>query len=159
MSRRSSAIAVQNEPVLVSRTGTTILDVHLLFQADHKILLGKRQNTGYADGQFHLPAGHLEEDESVVAAAIREAKEELGVIIMPKDLELVYTLHQRSNVGRLGLFFRVHRWTGTLENREPEKCGGLFWFEFSQLPREMVSYARDALINYRAGERFGLRGW
>jgi hypothetical protein len=74
-------------------------DVHLiLVNRAGRVLFGQRQNTGYEDGAWHLPSGHLEAGESVVAALIREA------------------------------FFTVHNWTGVPENREPDKSSGLSWF-------------------------------
>ncbi|HEY6314153.1 MAG TPA: NUDIX domain-containing protein [Streptosporangiaceae bacterium] len=44
-------------------------DVHLvLLDDDGRVLLGRRKNTGFADGCYHLPAGHLEAGESVIDA-------------------------------------------------------------------------------------------
>jgi hypothetical protein len=55
-------------------------DVHLLMlDGDGQVLFGRRQNTGFEDGAWHLPSGHLEAGESVVAALVREAKEEIGI--------------------------------------------------------------------------------
>ena len=54
-------------------------DVHLLLlNSDGEVLFGRRQNTGFEDGAWHVPSGHLEAGESVVQALIREAKEEIG---------------------------------------------------------------------------------
>jgi 8-oxo-dGTP diphosphatase len=55
-------------------------DVHLLLiDRNGQALFGRRQNTGFEDGTWHVPAGHLEAGESVVQALIREAKEEVDV--------------------------------------------------------------------------------
>ncbi len=54
--------------------------VHLLFFRGNQILLARRLNTGYRDGEYSVPAGHLDGNETVIAAGIREAKEEIGVI-------------------------------------------------------------------------------
>ena len=37
-----------------------------------RLLLSKRLNTGFKDGLFGIPAGHLNPGEGVVAAAVRE---------------------------------------------------------------------------------------
>ena len=37
-----------------------------------RLLLSQRLNTGFKDGMFGLPAGHLNPGEGVVAAAVRE---------------------------------------------------------------------------------------
>jgi ADP-ribose pyrophosphatase YjhB (NUDIX family) len=63
-----------------------IASVYLLFVKDDKILLLRRCNTGYEDGNYGLVAGHLDAHESLTQAAIREAKEESGVDINPEDL-------------------------------------------------------------------------
>ena len=65
-----------------SRRHMLVGDVHLvLVNRAGRVLFGQRQNTGYEDGAWHLPSGHLEAGESVVAALIREAKEEAGIVI------------------------------------------------------------------------------
>src|ERR1700730_15984845 len=79
-----------------------IVDLHLILRQGVRILFGLRRNTGFSDGMYHLPAGHLEDEETISAGAIREAKEELGIDLHPADLHLVHVMHQRS--GRLSLF-------------------------------------------------------
>ena len=56
-------------------------DVHLILLEGNRVLCGRRQNTCYKNGTYYLPSGHLKVDESVVAALVREAKEEIGITI------------------------------------------------------------------------------
>ena len=58
-----------------------------------KILLSKRKNTGYKDGEYELPGGHLKENEDLYEAMIREAKEELGISLNRQDLKIVHIMH------------------------------------------------------------------
>src|SRR5690349_3906340 len=116
-----------------------IVDLHLILRQGNRILLGLRHNTGFADGCYHLPAGHLKDGETVIAGAVREAREELGVDIDQADLRFVHVMHQRS--GRVSLFFEVSKWSGDLANAEPDKCKSLDWFAADRLPANMVRYA------------------
>ena len=51
-----------------------------------KPLLAQRLNTGYADSEWNLPSGKLEEGEDLVAAVIREASEEIDVELDRKSV-------------------------------------------------------------------------
>lgn len=135
-------------------------DVHLLLtRSDGRVLFGRRQNTGFEDGAYHLPAGHLEAGESVIGALIREAKEETGITIDPGDVEFAHVMHSSSGGGRAAFFFIVRQWEGTPENREPGKCSELAWFQLDALPQELVGYCRLALAHIAAGEPFSVYGW
>lgn len=57
---------------------TNIPDVMAIIRREGKILFVLRQNTGYADGTFCLPGGHVEPGESFSTAAMREALEEVN---------------------------------------------------------------------------------
>lgn len=134
-------------------------DVHLLLNADGRTLFGRRQNTGFEDGAWHVPAGHLEAGESVVQALIREAKEEVGVTVAPGDVRFTHIMHSSSSGGRAAFFFAVRQWEGEAENREPEKCSELAWFSLDALPDRMIGYCRVALDYIAAGEHFSVYGW
>jgi 8-oxo-dGTP diphosphatase len=135
-------------------------DVHLLLvNRAGEVLFGQRQNTGYEDGAWHPPSGHLEAGESVVAALIREAKEEVGVTIEPHEVEFTHVMHNSSSGGRVAFFFTVHRWAGVPENREPDKCSGLQWFPLGSLPDQLIPYCRAALGSIQTNECFSTFGW
>jgi 8-oxo-dGTP pyrophosphatase MutT (NUDIX family) len=135
-------------------------DVHLLLiNRVGRVLFGQRQNTGYEDGAWHLPSGHLEAHESVVAALIREAKEELGIVIEPDEVEFTHVMHNSSSGGRVAFFFTVHRWTGTPHNQEPDKCAELRWFALDELPDHMIPYCRAALDWVAKDHCFSIYGW
>ena len=58
-----------------------------------EVLLALRKNTGYNDGKYELPGGHVEEGEDLIDAMIREAKEELNINLKRKNLSIVHILH------------------------------------------------------------------
>ncbi len=97
-------------------------DVHLLLIGPGgQVLFGRRRNTGFEDGAWHVPAGHLEAGESVVQALVREANEEVGITIAAKDVQFTHVMHSSSSGERAAFFFTVQDWEGTPENREPGK--------------------------------------
>ncbi|WP_446222581.1 NUDIX hydrolase [Nocardia sp. IBHARD005] len=135
-------------------------DVHLLLTDEQgRVLFGRRADTGYADGAYHPPSGHLEADESVVDALVREAAEEIGVEIAPSDVEFVHVMHNSASGGRIAFFFQVDRWQGVPENREPDKCDALEWFAMDSLPAEMIPYCREALGRIASGATISMYGW
>lgn len=133
--------------------------VHLFFVREERILLLRRYNTGYEDGNYSVVAGHLDGGEEVWQAAAREAFEEAGVIIRREDVETVGVMHRLSNDERVDFFVHVKAWEGELVNREPDKCDELAWFPLDQLPANTIPYVARAIVNYREGRWFDSFGW
>jgi mutator protein MutT len=126
-----------------------------------EILLLRRANTGYRDGYYDMPAGHLEADESLKQAAVREVKEETGVDVEQEDLEFIELLHRRSTDNRdyLDVFFRVTKWVGEPRIMEKEKCDDLVWASMESLPDMIVPHQRMVLEDLDTGRKFLEMGW
>ncbi|GAB2871620.1 NUDIX hydrolase [Streptomyces mayteni] len=137
------------------------LDALIILERAGQVLLAERADTGYADGLLNLPSGKVEHGESVVAAAIREAREEVGVDLDPHALRIVHTMHYRTPEGapRVGFFFATARWDGTPHNAEPHKCAGLFWHDPHRLPTTVVRYNALGIGHYLRGEPASVHGW
>ena len=129
--------------------------VHLLFFREDQVLLLRRFNTGYADGQYSLPAGHLDGGETVMAAAAREAEEEVGIKLESAHMTFSTVMHRIEEEERVDFFVHVHQWEGEPFNAEPEKCDELRWTDVNRLPINTVPYIRQALANHLAGIPFG----
>lgn len=134
-------------------------DVHLLLRRGNKVLFGQRQNTGYEDGAWHLPSGHLEAGESVIAALVREAEEEIGVAIKGEDVQFSHIMHNSSSGGRMAFFFTVRSWQGEPVNLEPDKCTALEWFAADALPDHMIGYCCTAMDHIASGTPFSIYDW
>ncbi len=125
---------------------TQIIAVHLFISQNEKILLARRYNTGYEDGNFSVPAGHVEKDETCLEAMVREAKEEINIEIKEKSLELVHIMHRKSNgEHRVDFFFDCKNWTGEIKIKEVDKCDKLEWFSKDKLPSNIVGYIKQAI--------------
>jgi 8-oxo-dGTP diphosphatase len=135
---------------------------HLFLVQDGKILLSRRYQTGWMDGSYSVPAGHIDGDETARAAGAREGLEEAGIVIAQSDLQLAHVMHRNTadtNNERVDFFFVAKQWQGELKNAEPEKCDDLSWFALSQLPDSMVPYVRAAIDAYKQGIIYSEFGW
>ncbi|MGC5326580.1 NUDIX hydrolase [Brevibacillus sp. SYSU BS000544] len=133
--------------------------VHLFFIKDSQILLLRRWNTGYEDGNYSVVAGHLDGNEEVREAAVREAKEEAGVQLEIADVEVVGVMHRKSADERIDFFITVSKWDGEISNMEPDKCDDLSWHSLDSLPHNIIPYVKRAIENYRKGITFDSFGW
>ncbi|HEY6010398.1 MAG TPA: NUDIX domain-containing protein [Nitrospirota bacterium] len=133
--------------------------VHLFFFRDDQVLMIRRFNTGYADGQYSVPAGHLDGNETVIAAARREALEEVGVRIEPQDIEFSSVMHRMNAEERVDFFLQILKWKGEPINAEPDKCDEIRWASLNDLPDTTIPYIRQALSNHEQKIRFDEFGW
>jgi len=135
--------------------------VHILFLKNDKILLSLRKNIS-SHGLYGLVAGHLDGKETVTQAIIREAKEEAGIKLSLKDIEITTVCHSYSshNNKEFIQFYAVcKKWQGKIVNNEPEKCGELKFFSINSLPENMVPYIKDAIGKVLSGTKFYESGW
>lgn len=133
--------------------------VHLFFIKDGKILLLRRFNTGYEDGNYSVPAGHIDGNERATKAMSREAMEETGITISEDKLKMIHVMHRKSTEERIDFFFEVNQWQGEPKIMEKDKCDDLSWFSIEQLPQNIVLYVRVGIENYRNKILFSEFGW
>ena len=133
--------------------------MHLFFLRGNQILLSRRLDTGYRDGEYSVPAGHLDGGETVIDAARREAREEVGVDLAAHDILFCSVMHRLEDDERVDFFVRVRAWNREPFNNEPEKCDDLRWVDLAALPPNTVPYVRQAVQNYQRGRVFDEFGW
>jgi ADP-ribose pyrophosphatase YjhB (NUDIX family) len=129
------------------RSPTTFVAVYLVLVNNSQILLARRCNTGFEDGNYSLVAGHAEHGERLTLALLREAKEEAGLTVVENSLSLVHVLHRRTLGDRVyvDFFYTCNEWLGEPTICEPHLCDDLRWFALADLPNNMVGYVRQAL--------------
>ncbi|MET0974283.1 MAG: NUDIX domain-containing protein [Leifsonia sp.] len=135
---------------------TVIPAAYVFLRRGDEVLLQLRDGTGYYDGHWAAgAAGHVEQGESVLAAAAREAHEELGVTVEPDDLVALTTMHRTGGSGaaideRIDVFFSCSRWGGEPSLQE-DKAADLRWFALDDLPDPVVPHELFVLERLRAG--------
>ena len=134
--------------------------VHLLLIKENKILLLRRFNTGYEDGNYSVVAGHVDGNEEIIDAMKREAKEEAGINISHENIEIVQVMHRKADDGeRIDYFLVAKNWEGEVKNMEPNKCDDLSWFDIDKLPQNTIGYIRFAIDSYKAKIKFTSYGF
>jgi 8-oxo-dGTP diphosphatase len=117
---------------------------HVFFVRADTVLLIRRVSTGFEDGNYSLPSGHLEEGESPRQAACRECREEIGVQLTPDELIFSGVAQYRSPLGDgIDFFFRATRWQGA-----PSpclECDQVRWCSLDALPQNTIPFVRRAI--------------
>lgn len=130
---------------------------YVLLLRGREVLLQRRQNTGYMDGYWVAgAAGHVEPAEAARQAAVREAREELGVELESGSLQLITVMQRTDGVGtpreqRVDWFWTCREWRGEPRICEPEKVSALGWFSLDALPDGVPDYERIVLEGLRDG--------
>lgn len=133
--------------------------VHLFLVQNNKLLLLRRFNTGYEDGNYSVIAGHLDGGEDVYTAMIREAKEEAGIDVPRENLSIVQVMHRKkTDEERIDYFFVCETWNGEIVNNEPNKCDELKWYDSDNLPLNTIDYINAAIKNYNRNVHFSIFG-
>lgn len=128
---------------------------YLVLMKNNKVFLMRRYNTGYHDGKYTLCSGHVEYKETFKKTIIREAKEEIGIDLKIKDLEIVHVMQRYAMPnpyelrGRADVFIKAEKWKGEPRNMEPHKCSEAKWFSLNSLPKNTLPFIREALKNIK----------
>lgn len=133
---------------------------YLVLTKDGQILLLRRANTGYQDGNYSLVAGHLDGAETAKQCIIREAEEEAGIKMKPANLAVVHVMH-RYRVDReyIDIYLKTNTWEGKVVNNEPKKCDELRWYSLDKLPENILPEVKLALENINKKIFYGEIGW
>jgi len=126
---------------------------------DNKVLLARRFQTGYKDGQYSTMAGHVEPNETIVDCAIREVKEEAVVAVKAENLKLFHIMNRHSDYDYLDFFFSCKKWEGKPQIGEPNLCDDLSWCEIDKLPDNTIDYVKEALIYIGKKISFSKYAW
>ncbi|MFZ6029247.1 MAG: NUDIX domain-containing protein [Chloroflexota bacterium] len=110
---------------------------HVFLLRSDTVLLARRCDTGFEDGNYGPVGGHVEGNEPLTQAAVRECKEEIGVEIMPAALTFIGMSHYHSPTDEgVDVFFKVTQWKG--EPHPFSECDDVRWCPLDKLPRNTL---------------------
>ena len=115
---------------------------------EKEILLLLRKNTGYCDGFYDLPGGHLEANEDLFDGMIREAKEEIGIDLKRENLKIAHIYHAFTK-DRLKFVFTSATNNYEPINSEPDQCAKLEWFNINNLPENIIPAVKIKIDNVK----------
>ena len=134
---------------------------HALVIHNDNLLVLRRFNTGWMDGMYTTPTGHIEKGESASEAAARELLEESGLLARPEDMEHAITVHRQNESKEVYFdnYFIAKAWTGEPYMAEPDKSDRIEWVALDNLPDDTVPTVSRAIKAYLVGEHYAEEGW
>lgn len=118
----------------------------LIFNDSEKVLFQKRKSSNKPD-MWATPGGKLKKGEKLEDAVVREALEEHGI-----DIKVIEYFHHseviRPKNHYIYFTYIAKLINGTPEIMEPDKCGGVGFFDLYNLPEPMTSQTQDYISKY-----------
>jgi len=133
--------------------------IYLIIKNENgEVLLQRRQGTKMWPGYLALPAGHIDEGENAYEAAIREAREELGIEISTQDIVDTFVANRKNKSlpPYYDVYFEISKYVGEIKIAEPEKCSELVWSNPANLPEDMIDFEKEAMENNANGIKFSV---
>lgn len=127
--------------------------IFIMLRRNDEVLLQLRKNCSFA-GNYGFVGGHLDGNEKIIDAAIREAKEEVGVDISQENLVLKTVCHSNKGEEYLQFYFECNRWSGDIKNKEPNKCERIEWVKWNNTPSNTCPYLKQAIEMINKGVKF-----
>ena len=131
---------------------TTRVAVFVLLIKEGKTFLLRRQNTGWADGMLTVPSGHVDAGETVPQAAIKEVREEAGVLVDERNLEFMHVQYVQDVY--INFFFKTEQWEGEPHVAEPELASECSWAPLDALPDDLIYHIKAMLLQSTQGNYF-----
>lgn len=129
--------------------------VGIILKKNDQFLLVRRHDTDWMNGFWNFPGGLLEEGETLLQAAIRETREEVGVEIEPDNFKLVHVIQVQASAKNtkdiFGFYFMAHIWEKEAVNNEPHRHSEIGWFSLNKLPENITEHALQAIEGIKTG--------
>ena len=131
----------------------TILTARLLLEyRDHLLFLAQTKPNG---GGYTLPGGKIEGIEFAKDALVREAYEEVGVIVQRNDLDLVHITHRKlRSIIEIIFIFKAKDWSGEMAVKEADKFREAIWRPADEAPERLTAVLKYTLDRIAKGKTY-----
>jgi len=120
------------------------IGVAVVVLQDNKILLGRRAVGHSYGGQWCIPCGHVEWEEDVRIAAVREFGEETGMqVVLAESVIAVHSNFHHAAQHTVGVWFRGHIIGGSLQ--AGDDLDQVDYFPLDRLPSPLA-FPTDQLV-------------
>jgi 8-oxo-dGTP diphosphatase len=101
-----------------------------MMDGDRVLLAHRTHERDWAPDTWDAPGGHVDGDESEIAALVREVREELGIEVLEKSAALSARL---TGPNFEVAYFALGAWSGEPYNAAPEEHLEIAWVPLTEL--------------------------
>lgn len=130
------------------------LGTHIIIKNENNEILLCKRNKKFGFGEWELPGGHLEFQESFEQNLERECKEELGINVKVGKLVSVATNMKYGN-HYIIFTFLSKSYQAKPVHKEPHEHSEINWFSLDKLPNKLFISPKYAIDDYLSGNIYG----
>jgi ADP-ribose pyrophosphatase YjhB (NUDIX family) len=121
------------------------VSVCLMLMNEDNVLLLRRCNTSYENGKYEFPSGHIEEKETLIEAAAREALEETGVTVDINNIQFVGCVDNNTSGKHINILFKANKYYGEPKLIDGEESDDITWKKLTDLYNDVTGLSIDTI--------------
>lgn len=113
--------------------------VYLVIKNEKWEVLVWRRVSPFKNWYFQIiPAWHLEWEEDYLSCSIREAHEELWIVVKKEDLKVIHICHRVMKDERVyfDIYLEVKKYSWNITRCEDDKCSEIRFVDINALPED-----------------------